>query len=181
MSDPLSIAGSVVGLISLGLQCAEYLYNYYTTYRDRRQDLAQIADQLGSLLDSLRIIDEVVRTRKRRPNNQGIAQCIEDAIDRSERIIYILRDEVDKFKKEPTDDWKRKVLVTGREAIYLFKQSILEDLGKDVVRFHNNLSTALEALDLREHQNTQDDIEAVKAIVKSIQAYNISLGIRQWL
>jgi hypothetical protein len=59
-------------------------------------------------------------------------------------------------------------VVIGRRAAYPFKRSTLEDLGEDVSDFRANSSIALEALQLKEHQNTQSDIEEVNAIVKNL-------------
>ncbi|OAG39695.1 hypothetical protein AYO21_06163 [Fonsecaea monophora] len=181
MGDPLSVAASVAGLLSLGLQSTEYLYKYYTACRDQHQDLAKIADQLGSLLESVQIIDEIVRTRTWRRNEQSILQSIENSITHSEEAIKGLQREVDKFKNEPNNDWKKKVVSVGRRAAYPFKRSTLEDLGDDVNEFRGNLLTALQALQLKEHQNTQGDIEEVNAIVKDIQARSVSAGLRKWL
>ncbi|KIW97054.1 uncharacterized protein Z519_02446 [Cladophialophora bantiana CBS 173.52] len=181
MGDPLSVAASVAGLLSLGLRSTEYLYKYYTACRDQHQDLAKIADQLGSLLESVQIVDEIVRTRTWRPNEQSILQCIEMSITRSEEAIKGLQGEVDKFKNEPNNDWRKKVVSVGRRAAYPFKRSTLEDLGDDVSEFRGNLSIALQALQLKEHQNTQGDIEEVNAIVKDIQARSVSADLRQWL
>ncbi|OQV11276.1 NACHT domain-containing protein, partial [Cladophialophora immunda] len=181
MSDPLSVAASVAGLLSLGLQSTEYLYNYYTACRDQHQDLAKTADQLGSLLESVQIIDEIVRTRTWRPNEQPIIQSIEKSITHSEDAINGLQNEVDKFKNEPTDNWRKKAIVLGRQAAYPFKRSTLGVLSDDVSEFRGNLSIALQALQLKEHQNTQDDIEEVNAVVKDIQARSVSVDLWRWL
>ncbi|RMZ81060.1 hypothetical protein DV738_g2376, partial [Chaetothyriales sp. CBS 135597] len=181
MAEPLSIASGVAGLLSLGLQSTEYLYNYYTAYRDQDKHLAHITDQLGGLLDSLQRIDEAVHSRTRRPNEQSIIASIERAISSSDDIIQLLQDEVGKFKKEPTDSWKRKALVIGRKAAYPFRRSTFGDLEDNISDFRQNLSHALDALQLKEHQNTQDDIQDVSTIVKNIQAQTVSANLRQWL
>jgi hypothetical protein len=181
MGDPLSVAASVTGLLSLGLQSTEYLYKYYAACRDQHRDLTQIADQLGGLLESLEIIDQVVRTRTWRPNERSIIQSIERSITCSEEAITALQAEVNKFKNEPIDDWRKKAVVVGRRAAYPFKRSTLEDLGDDVGDFRDNLSIALQALQLKEHQNTQSDIKEINGIIKDIQARSVSAGLRQWL
>jgi hypothetical protein len=181
MGDPLSVAASVAGLLSLGLQSTDYLYKYYTACRGQHRDLARIADQLGGLLESLQIIDQIVRTRTWRPSEQSIVQSIERSITQSEDAINVLQTEAKKFKKEPTDDWRKKAVVVGRRAAYPFKRSTLENLGNDVSNFRDNLSIALQALQLKEHQNTQGDIEEINAIVKDIQSRSASADLRQWL
>ncbi|OAP62723.1 hypothetical protein AYL99_01950 [Fonsecaea erecta] len=181
MGDPLSVAASVAGLLSLGLQSTEYLYKYYTACRDQHRDLAKIADQLGGLYQSVKTIDKVVHTRTWRPNEQSIIQDIEKSVTRSETAIRGLEGEVGKFKNEPNSDWGKKAVVVGRRAAYPFKRSTLEDLGDDVNDFRDNLSIALQALQLKEHQNTQDDIEEVNTLVRAIQARSVSADLRQWL
>ena len=93
----------------------------------------------------------------------------------------MLQEEAGNFKKEPTDDWRKRAVVVGRRAAYQFKRSTVEDLGDDVNDFRDNLSVALQALQLKEHQNTQNDIEAVNAIIKNIEAQNVSASLRVWL
>lgn len=181
MGDPLSIAASVAGLLSLGLQSTEYLYKFYAAYRDQHRDLARIVDQLTGLRETLQIITSTVHARTWRPDKQRIVRVIEEAVTRSEGTIHALQDEVSKFKQEPKGDWRKRAVVVGRRAAYPFKRSTLEDLGDDVDTFRDNLSIALQALELKEHQNTQDEIQVVNTIVKSIQAYSVSADVRQWL
>ena len=40
---------------------------------------------------------------------------------------------------------------------------------------------ALQALQLKEHQNTQDDIEDMKKIMKNVQAQHLAANVRHWL
>lgn len=181
MGELLSIAAGIAGLLSVGLQSTEYLYKYYTAYRDQDQDLARTADQLGDLFQTLQNVEEIVRLRKWRSHEQTILQSVERSINRCENIIHELQEEARKFQKEPTDDWGKKVVSVGRRAAYPFRRSTLEKLGEDVDNIHDNLSTGLQALQLKEHQNTQNDIEAVNSIVKNAQAQNLSAGVRHWL
>ncbi|RMZ90991.1 hypothetical protein DV736_g1777, partial [Chaetothyriales sp. CBS 134916] len=175
----LSVAASVAGLLSLGLQSTEYLYKFYTACRDQHQKLALIADKLGGLLKSLQIIDEIVRTRTWRYNDQSIIESIETSIARSENIIHDLQDETAEFKKESIDGWRNKEALVGLRAAYPFKYGTLQDLGDYVNNFHDNLSLALQALQLKGHQNIQNDIEVASAI-NNIQAHT-SDDLRQWL
>lgn len=181
MGDPLSVAASAAGLVSLGLQSVEYLYKFYTACRDRDTDLAHTADQLGDLLRTLQIIDDVLRTRRWRRDETTIVRHIEKSLARCEDVVDELQDECQKFKKEPAADIKRILVVAGRRGAYPFRRSTFEKLHEDVNDFHHNLSIILQALDLKEHQNTQSDLEEIKQVVKSAQAQQVSTGVRQWL
>jgi len=94
MGDPLSVAASVAGLLSLGLQTTDYLVTYYTAYRDRDDNLARTADRLGDLLQFLHTVDNVARTRKWRANKKTILQDFEKSIARCEDVIHELQAEV---------------------------------------------------------------------------------------
>ena len=181
MGDPLSVVTSLAGFLSLGLQSTEYLYKYYTAYRDQDEGLARAAHQLGDLLQSLQVIDEIVRTRTWRPGEQTILQSVERSITRCADVILELQDKSREFQREPTDNWKKKAVVVGRRAAYPFQRSTLVKLGEDVDNFRDNLSIVLQALQLKEHRNTQNDIEAVKAIVQNVQAQNVSASVRHWM
>lgn len=181
MADPLSVAASVVGLISLGLQTTEYLYNFYTAYRDRDNDLAQTADRLGDLLQSLQILEEIVGTRKWRTDEQSILRKVEQSINRCQDVIRELEDEVQKFKKAPSDTLKKSITTTGRRLAYPFRRSTHQKLAEDVDDFRDDLSIALQALQLKEHQNTRNEIAELQITLKSVQAQNLAADVRHWL
>jgi ankyrin repeat domain-containing protein 50 len=181
MADPLSVAAGVVGLVSFGLQTVEFLFKFYTTYRDRDSNLARTANRLSSLLQSLRTVDNVVASRKWRPDEKNILDNFERSLSQCEDVIHELENEVQKLKKEPADTWIKTVSAAGRRAAYPFRQSTLKKLEEDGDEFGHNLSVALEALQLKEHQNTQDDIADLKTILTNLQAYHLSTEVREWL
>ena len=51
MTEPLSVAASVAGLISLGIQVTQSLVNFYNAYKYRDSDLVHMIERLDSLLD----------------------------------------------------------------------------------------------------------------------------------
>lgn len=53
MGDPLSVAGSVVGLISLGIQVSQSLISFYTAYKDQNSDISKTIRRLENLQDTL--------------------------------------------------------------------------------------------------------------------------------
>ena len=56
MADPLSVAGSVVGIISLGIQVTTSLVSFYNTYKGREADIVHITEKLDGLLVVLRSV-----------------------------------------------------------------------------------------------------------------------------
>ena len=83
MSDPLSIAASVAGLVSLGLQATEYLVKCYQDCRHRHADLAKTTAKLEELIQSLETLNEVIKSRKWRAGDEHILTTIESSISSS--------------------------------------------------------------------------------------------------
>lgn len=71
------------------------------------------------------MINDFVRTRTWQPDEHALIVRVKDSIRRSEQAIHGLQQEVDKFKNEPAGTWKKKAVVVGRRAAYLFKRLIL--------------------------------------------------------
>ena len=181
MSDPLSVTAGIAGLVALGLETTQYLVKYYTAYRTRDHELARTAGRLGNLLQSLHTVDDIVRTRTWRTNEKTILQNFEQSISRCEDVINELQVEVQKLQKEPADSFVQFTRAVGRRAAYPFRQSTLKKLDEDVDEFRDNVSIALQALQLKEHQNTQDDIEEMRKIVTTVQAQQVVTDVRDWL
>jgi hypothetical protein len=53
MVDPLSVAGSAVGIISLGITVTQALVDFYITVRDQKSNAATTARKHSRLLDLL--------------------------------------------------------------------------------------------------------------------------------
>ena len=56
VADTLSVAASVAGLLSLGMQATSSLYDIYNAYKDRNSDLARTAARLDGHLEITRLI-----------------------------------------------------------------------------------------------------------------------------
>jgi ankyrin repeat domain-containing protein 50 len=92
-----------------------------------------------------------------------------------------IQDEMRKLQKEPAVTFVKTIRAAGRRAACPFRQSTLKKLDEDVDEFRDNVSMALQVLQLKEHQNTQDDIEEMKRIIKNAQAQYLAASIRHWL
>ena len=54
----LGVAGSVVGIISFGIQIAQGLLRYYGSWRDQDSDIADMCASLDSLSRTLAVLSE---------------------------------------------------------------------------------------------------------------------------
>ena len=63
MSNPLSIAASVAGLISLGIQVMQSLIDFYTLYKHQESDLVNTIEKLESLVDIFQELEKTLVDR----------------------------------------------------------------------------------------------------------------------
>lgn len=59
MADPLSIAASVAGLISLGLQAASGITTYVDAVRGRKGDISSVETQVRHMQELLKLVENV--------------------------------------------------------------------------------------------------------------------------
>jgi len=96
-------------------------------------------------------------------------------------IIHELREEVQKFEQNPKGSFGTIIKVSGRNVAYPLRKSTLLKLAEDVDDFKQNLSVALQILQIKDISVLDNDIEEIKTIVKVTQAYNVAVDVRDWL
>ena len=62
--DPLSVAASVAGLVSLMLEVSCAIGSYYKSVKNARNDVLEIAQELTSMRDVLRQLNELLRSHQ---------------------------------------------------------------------------------------------------------------------
>jgi ankyrin repeat domain-containing protein 50 len=181
MTDPLSVAAGIAGLISLGIQVTESLVKFYTSYKSQDADVARTTENLENLLSSFKFLSSALQNRTFRPDERDLIRNIESSIHKCDDLIQELKEECEKFDKASVIGIKGTIKVAGRRAMYPFRQSTLQKLDEDISEIRGNLSLALEVLQLRDHKTIQDDITELKSLVEVVRATQISSTIRDWL
>lgn len=181
MADPLSIASGIAGLLSLGIQVTQSLIGFYSAYKDQDTDLAKITDNLENLQSIFRSLDVALHDRRSRSDAQELFQEIEKATRKCDEIIQELRIECQKFYKDLVPGFKGRIQVAGRRAAYPFRKSTLQKLEEDASEIRENLSIALDVLQLKDHIQIQDNILELRSFLERTNANQLSLTIRAWL
>lgn len=181
MTDPLSVAASVAGLVSLGIQVTQSLVDFYNAYKERDSDLLGMTERLGGLLDIFQCLKRTLVDGKFQADEQGLIERIETSIENCDELIQELQDECQKFSKASPNGIKAAVKVAGRQAIYPFRRSTLQKLDEDIGEIRANLSSALDVLQLKETKRVQDDITETKALLNLVRTSQISSNHRDWL
>ena len=181
MADPISVAGSVVGLTSLGIQITQVLVDFYKSYKDRDAELTGITERLEGLGEIFESLERILSNRNFKAEDRGLVDRIETSIKKCNDSIQELEEECQKFRRTSSGGIKAVVKVAGRQATYPFRQSTLQKLDEDISEIRANLAFALEILQLNESQSLQDDTTEMKILLESIQANQISSYLCQWL
>ena len=181
MSEPLSVAGSVAGLISLGIQVTQSLVDFYNAYEHRDSDLVHMIERLESLLDIFQCLTKTLSDRDFQADEQGLVESIETSVKNCEELIQELQDECQKFSKTPSQGVKVAVRVAGRRVTYPFRRSTLQKLDEDIREIRVNLSSALDVLQLKDNKRIQNDITEIKVRLDLVRTSQISSNLRDWL
>ena len=181
MSDPLSVAASVAGLISLGITVSQSLVDFYNAYKDRDSDLDSTMKRLETLLDIFRYLEETISNRKFQTDEQGLVNIIEASISECDNLIHELQVECEKFSKTSSDSVKAAIRIAGRRATYPFRRSTLQKIDEDIDEIRANLSSALGVLQLKDNNKIQTDVADIKTLVDLVKTNQISSNLCGWL
>ncbi|KAF9875475.1 hypothetical protein CkaCkLH20_06856 [Colletotrichum karsti] len=181
MSDPLSVAGTAVGIVSLGLQVVQGLYDYCRAVKNQDADIAHTTQKLAHLLEVLNSVSQVLEKRKFRTCDRGTIAAVEGRIVICEKNINELQDEANKFGPRKSGSGLTATKALARQAFYRFRQSTLQSLEKNVDETVNHLSFALQLLQQTDVSNIRDHIEDSTALLGLMRAGQINRDIRGWL
>ncbi|KAL2706137.1 hypothetical protein AAEP93_001387 [Penicillium crustosum] len=179
MADPLSIASGVAGLLSFGIQVTQTLVDFYSAYKNQTPDLAKITLNLQNLLSILQSLDSARQSGQ--PQTDALLQEIDKAAVGCREISEELSDECQKFQKDTALSLKDRIQVAGRRATYPFRKSTLQKLEEDIGEIRENLSLALNILQVRNQAGLEDGISELKILFERTNTMHISATIRDWL
>lgn len=177
MTDPLSVAAGIAGLLSLGIQVSEALCKFYTSYKGQDTEIARTVDRLGNLSVIFRSIETALQSRP----DDDLTRTIHQSIDSCGDIITELQEEYKYFKAPFPGGIKGTIRASSRRVSYPFRRSTLQKLDEDIQEIQDSLSVALEALHLGEQKKLQNDITDVKLVLEHIQERQLSSSARDWL
>ena len=181
MADPLSIAGSVAGVVSLGIQVTQSLVDFYNSYSYRDSELAGITERLEGLAETFQSLEKALSSRTFQADERSLVKSIETSIANCDELVQGLQDECQKLSKPLSTGSKAAVKVVGRRVAYPFRQSTLQKVDEDIGEIRANLSFALDVLQLNDTQRLQDDVTGMKALLELVQSSQISSDLHEWL
>jgi hypothetical protein len=150
MSDPVSLAGTAVGIVSLGLSVCQGLVSYYSTFRDYSKETKNMLQKLEGLKDVLQVLEDffqyhddlrtetaAVKTAAVKTAKRNILAC--------KRGLGQLEDIMDKCKATPVKP-ERDFL---NRALYPFRRDTIKAVLEHVESLQSNLDTSIDVLQLQ--------------------------------
>ena len=181
MADPISITGTAVGVISLGITVTQSLVQFYSSYKSQDSAIDATTERLAGLSDIFKCLGKTLSDRDFQADERSLIARIETSIQKCDEIIHELEVEGQKFRKASSNGIAAVVKGAGRRATYPFRKSTLQKLDEDIGEIQDILSLSLEVLHLKEHRRAQDSITEVKVLMESLWTYQISSDLRDWL
>ena len=168
MAEAFGVAGSAVGVISLGIQVCEGLLTYYESWKGCHQDIENTSKSIASLTETLELVSRVVRNRK--GQGEPVEQQISSIVVRCLTGIEALSKELEGFEKYPESaDIRSKIKSHMRRLYYPFKESTLAKLRDSVHDVRDDLVPALAVL----------QVEKLSGLEEGTKNVTISLGSMQ--
>lgn len=140
MSDPLSAAGSAVGIISLGLQVCGEIVSFCQAWRGFNEDIQNIAEKADGLLMPLRTLRQLIEDF--RTTDPTIASDLEKKAMSIERAIKRLKTATDRYASTTSDTDSFRFQL--KKAAYPFRKEGLRDMASDLDSVQAVLQTALQ-------------------------------------
>ncbi|KAK4032449.1 hypothetical protein C8A01DRAFT_20473 [Parachaetomium inaequale] len=167
MSDPLSVAGSAVGVVSLGIHVCQSLVSYLRSIQGRRQEIAIHLREAQSLISVFSSLNDVLPRldQQRCADSPLIRQCLLDC--RGQLVdLRLLLSEL-RSTPNPTDI-KGKMKEAGRAVLYPFREGELTSIHRGLQSLLHNLSLAISTASLKSHVSHGEGIEAIRTAVEGL-------------
>ncbi|KAF2180162.1 hypothetical protein K469DRAFT_673444 [Zopfia rhizophila CBS 207.26] len=157
--DPFSVAGSAVGVTSLGLQVCQALIRYYGNFRSFHDEIDAVVRRTESLMENLQALESL----KVRMGNDEVSVRLQKTMDTVTLALNRLNEHAKRCGEAgvPDNPRARARLVTKR-LLWPFRQDTLLYLQDTLDRTQANLALALQILGLGVAHVHLEALEEVK-------------------
>lgn len=145
MADPLSIAGTALGVISLALQVREEIASYCKAWRGAQEDIQDVANKAEGLAVPLRALQEIIQNTQL--TNPDIAadllskvQILQVGVERVQASVRKCRPDFEAFAGKGFSD---RLRAYRKRSAYPFRKDALRALATDLDGMQVNLQTSL--------------------------------------
>lgn len=177
MTDPVSIAASAAGLISLGIQVTQSLVDFYHSFKNFDEDYVYTTQRLEFLFEIFKSLEKTISDPNFQKKERNLGKKIEISIESCDELIQELKEEWEKLTKS-SKGIQKSIELVGHRLAYPFRKSTLQRIEENVDGICKCLSFALEVFNLKKNH---DEIAEIKALLSLISNHQISSQILDWL
>lgn len=141
MSDPLSVAGSAVGIVSIGLQVCKNIVSYCEAWRGYNEDIQRIASKARELQLPLQQLHYLIADPHL--DDPEILEDLERKALGLERTVVKLRQTIDRLKPVLSDSVPDQIRTQMKKASYPFRKDTLREIANDLDGMQITLQTTL--------------------------------------
>lgn len=148
MADPLSLTGTAVGVVSLGIQVCHGLFNYLQTVRGRHKEVQDGITEARALLDIFQSINEVLPDFEKQ--DRETAALLLSCLTRNESRVLELKKTLDNLKQsvDPATDVKGKMKRSAKALAYPFREENMRQLQNSANRLLQGLQLGMQVAGL---------------------------------
>lgn len=164
----MEVAGSAVGIASLGIQTCQALLSYYDTWKDYKSD---IGSAYGSIADLGRTLILLKDSLNRGDLDQARVERVQRCLQSCETGLIKLSEKLQKLRKSSLPaGWRQKAVSELQRAWYPFRAGTLSKLQGNVASVQDRLKLAIEVLKLDISVDSRDTLSVVEERLTAIEA-----------
>ena len=142
--EALGVASGAAGVLSVAITVCQSLLEYYHSWKDAEDNVAKTYVSVEELTKILKLLATAIESKE---FSGEIVSQIQDSIQSAAESLRSLGKKLDKVRIVTLQkDWKDKAKAQFRRTLYPFKESTLVKLRELTSEARNNLSIALNLL-----------------------------------
>ena len=142
----IGVTSGIAGLLSLGITVCQSLLDYYHSWKDAEENVANTYGSIEELSKTLRLLEKAVGYEE---FNGDIVDQVRVSVRSAEKSIHSLEKRLGKVRVVALQTgWRDKAKAQFRRALYPFKESTLAKLRELSGETRENLSLALNVLQI---------------------------------
>ena len=178
----MDVAGTAVGVVSLGIQVCKGLVDYYQSWKNCSKDIARMVHSAERLLVDLSNIEDAIKAETDRSGPGPMTDAVTANVESCKEAIDALKAELDKFKQfKPPKDLKTKIKSKARAFFYPFREGTMRDLEALISHARDALSPAISGVQLKATGRIQDETKEIHELLTLMNLRAERGGIRSWI
>jgi hypothetical protein len=170
MSDPLSIAGTAVGITSLGIQVCQGLIKYLRAVRGRKEEMRDGVREVEQVVSLLYSLNNTLSNVSLRNGTYSLRTCIQNCYTKLEELQKLL-DEL--CKTQSSNKAMKKAAEVRRAVSYPFQQEKLSAIRESLRSVLGDLDLIVSVTSLDSNAIVNDTVNDISQNLKDhIKTHN---------